>query len=99
MENGDVVTILTVLATYDGDDGDGSKSTSPALLRLLPLFKIPKSGCLSMMAGRGSLNELDSCCSLRMLFLYSEFSWIRSTSIDDGVRMLTCDWELSDASL
>ena len=99
LESGDVVTILTVLATYEGDDGDGNKSERPALLRLLPLFKIPKSGCLSMMAGRGSLNELDSCCSLRMLFLYSEFSWIRSSSIDDGVWMLSCDCEFSGASL
>lgn len=85
LESGDVVTTLAALETYDGDDGDGSKLAKLALLRLLPLFKIPKSGCLSMMAGRGSLNELDSCCNFRMLFLYSEFSWIRSSSTVDGV--------------
>lgn len=80
-----------VLGTYDDEDGEGSMSARPVLLRLPALFSIPRSGCLSIMAGSGSLKELDSCCSFRILFRYSEFCWIRSSRIVDGVWMLGCD--------
>lgn len=74
---------------YAEEDGDGillSKNEPGPLAPLMAApFNSPKSGCLSMIAGSGSLKEVESCCSFSMLFLYSEFSWMRSSSVDEGM--------------